>query len=358
MPRKSRGKRKRTNETNETDERTSAPLSTTTKQLKPTSSKRSKDNNDDAFSSSDDEASNNSDSGSDSDSDDSSSSSSTNDHTMICNYKTIPVNILTSDKSCNHTLHLYLRIHQQKGGNNSAADNAANSANTKRTLFVTNFPSKSTETDIAQLFTSLGASDVQSVQFGTLAGRAPKPTTPDNWPSNNIDLRYALVTLNSSSEVKKIMAWKASNAISEWSISHNETSTVKGWISTFQQQQPSLQEAIAAADFHMRAFVSKKEEIKSELDARRGVKDEDGFQLVTKKRMARGSGNARASNRKGRNRMKKNGAGTELKDFYRFQMRENKRNKLVELRERFNEDKERVEALRSNKKFKLAAKSE
>ena len=152
-----------------------------------------------------------------------------------------------------------------------------------------------------------------------------------------------------------------SNTI-DWVVGNGEdgsaTNQVSAWVQSFQRRQPTMAFALEKADSYMKIFVATKETLRDELDARRGTKDEDGFQLVSKKHTARSSGNTRASNRRGRTRNKKNGAGTELKDFYRFQLRENKRNKLSELRERFNEDKERVEHLRSNKKFKIAARTE
>ncbi len=307
-------------------------------------------------------ASSSSDSDDDSDADqNSTSSSATLDATMISNYKTIPVNILSPSATTNHTLHLYLRVHQNNKKNDSSSSSTASP--TQKTIFVTNFPSCTTDTDVTTLFHQLGATAVNSVQFVTLAGRAPKPTKPDGWPMlPNIDLNYALVTLTSSSQVKKIMNWVplgGSNTI-EWVVGNSEdgsaTNQVSAWVQGFQRRQPTMASALEKADYYMKTFMATKETLRDELDARRGTKDEDGFQLVSKKHTARSSGNTRASKRRGRTRNKKNGAGTELKDFYRFQLRENKRNKLSELRERFNEDKERVEHLRSNKKFKIAAR--
>ena len=43
----------------------------------------------------------------------------------------------------------------------------------------------------------------------------------------------------------------------------------------------------------------------------------------------------------------------ELKDFYRHQMREEKRNALARLRVQFAQDKERVEEMRRRRKFKV-----
>lgn len=42
----------------------------------------------------------------------------------------------------------------------------------------------------------------------------------------------------------------------------------------------------------------------------------------------------------------------ELVNFYRFQMREQKQNELVELRKRFEEDKAKIARLKQNRKFK------
>ena len=41
-----------------------------------------------------------------------------------------------------------------------------------------------------------------------------------------------------------------------------------------------------------------------------------------------------------------------LVDFYRFQMRESKRNQLAELRRKFEEDKQKIEELKKKRKFR------
>jgi len=61
------------------------------------------------------------------------------------------------------------------------------------------------------------------------------------------------------------------------------------------------------------------------------------------------SGKKRGGAARGRTRNKKK---TELTNFYRFQMREAKRDQLQELRRRFEEDKARVARLREGRRFK------
>ena len=57
----------------------------------------------------------------------------------------------------------------------------------------------------------------------------------------------------------------------------------------------------------------------------------------------RGSGQTRA---RGEKKTK------ELKNFYRFQMREEKQSKLAELRKKFEDDKQRVARMKANRSFK------
>ena len=217
--------------------------------------------------------------------------------------------------------------------------------------------------------------NVEGVRFGALAGKVSGLS--DGWAAGKVMLRYALVKLGSSTDVKRIMRWTGTQALA-WEIpvgggssgggeeeeeeqvrkgggfNNNNKHSVEGWISQYRAAQPTVESAREEADRHMGEFMARRETLKDELDARRLAPDDDGFQLVKRKHTARSSGNTRASNRKSRRRNKRNGAGKELQGFYRFQMRETKRNKLAELRERFAEDKKRVDRLRAKKKFKLA----
>lgn len=48
---------------------------------------------------------------------------------------------------------------------------------------------------------------------------------------------------------------------------------------------------------------------------------------------------------------KKKKKGTELKNFYRFQIREEKMKQLDQLRKKFDEDKKKVERMKATRKF-------
>lgn len=266
------------------------------------------------------------------------------DSSMVCSYKSLPVEVLVQAASTEGptTLHynmtLFYRPHRSNRKSGPSSDTGARPA---PALFVTNLPGTATADDLANLFGDLGCGAVLRVEFGQLAG------------DGDSGLRYALLTF----EQRKSMGVAMSLPVSEktrytWALSSAVSdSGVETWLQRFQAARPSTSEVMARADKYIQEFSEKEEQTEAELERRRGVADSDGFTLVTRKQTARASGQTRASNRRGRNRKKK--PSKELKDFYRFQLRENKRSKLMELRERFEEDRKRIEALKSKRKFKV-----
>lgn len=81
--------------------------------------------------------------------------------------------------------------------------------------------------------------------------------------------------------------------------------------------------------------------------------DVDGFVTVTYSKRKRGGDKGAvsqeaAAKRQGRKKRKK----YELVNFYSFQMREAKREQLAKLREKFEEDKARIEKMKASRKFR------
>ncbi|KAJ3268401.1 Ribosomal RNA-processing protein 7 [Terramyces sp. JEL0728] len=86
----------------------------------------------------------------------------------------------------------------------------------------------------------------------------------------------------------------------------------------------------------------------------RNVTDEDGFVLVTRQGRknnidGKGGSQATITKQEAEKLKPKNHA---LQDFYRFQMRERKRNELAELRRKFELDKEKIEKMKQEARFK------
>ena len=74
--------------------------------------------------------------------------------------------------------------------------------------------------------------------------------------------------------------------------------------------------------------------------------------MYSKKRKATGDIDDGKQNRSNKIRIRNKKKSTELANFYRFQMRQDKHNKLEDLRKKFEHDREKVAILKSKRKFK------
>ncbi|KAG0373536.1 Ribosomal RNA-processing protein 7 [Mortierella sp. AD032] len=129
---------------------------------------------------------------------------------------------------------------------------------------------------------------------------------------------------------------------------------VSKWLNEYHTRRPEASVLQVKVDDYMDKFERSEYEAQQAALARHNVMDDDGFTLVTRAG-SKGQNSdgvititaAKAEEVKNLKPKKK-----ELQDFYRFQMREAKRDKLVDLRRKFEEDKLRIEALKVNKRFK------
>ncbi|KAG0340435.1 Ribosomal RNA-processing protein 7 [Podila humilis] len=126
------------------------------------------------------------------------------------------------------------------------------------------------------------------------------------------------------------------------------------WIREYHDKRPAAATLQIKVDEYMEKFERSEYEAQQAALARLNVMDDDGFTLVT-------SAGSKGANSDGVISIKAVKAEDvkhikpkkkELQDFYRFQMREAKRDKLVDLRRKFEEDKIRIEALKTNRRFK------
>mmetsp|Transcript_7705 Transcript_7705/g.26049 ORF Transcript_7705/g.26049 Transcript_7705/m.26049 type:complete len:251 (-) Transcript_7705:48-800(-) len=114
---------------------------------------------------------------------------------------------------------------------------------------------------------------------------------------------------------------------------------LKAWMHDHRSKNMAEDSLQAHVDACMAAFDSRTE---AERAARKNkVVDEDGFELVTYKRKNLVEETAPPPKK-----------AKELQDFYRFQIREKKREQLVALRNKFEADKKRVEAMKTRRQFK------
>ncbi|KAJ3374564.1 hypothetical protein GGF31_007342 [Allomyces arbusculus] len=212
-----------------------------------------------------------------------------------------------------------------------------------RTVFVYNLPLDATLAQLKTLFQPAGK--VESVIIGNVG-----PTTS----KEEVDARMATLAdpitaaPHRPAEVAYVIYKKATALPQLPKIVHAKNWAVKAAMPMGLARYKAQFDATHATDHA--ALEERAKEVIAEYDARKAEEDramrtktvdEDGFILVTRKRGARVEA---AQNVKPKEH--------ELKDFYRFQMREEKRSRLLELREKFAQDKKKIEELKQSRRFK------
>mmetsp|Transcript_6334 Transcript_6334/g.8817 ORF Transcript_6334/g.8817 Transcript_6334/m.8817 type:complete len:123 (-) Transcript_6334:136-504(-) len=120
---------------------------------------------------------------------------------------------------------------------------------------------------------------------------------------------------------------------------------MKKWMAQYYHERPDVSKLQQQVGRFMEAFDRQVKEEKANLETKEI--DEDGFELVKRKsRKLRGSvlpiSNARPKKKK----------KAPVLNFYKNQKREQQQKKLALLRQKFEEDKERIAEMRKQRKFK------
>ncbi|KAJ1424857.1 ribosomal RNA-processing protein 7-domain-containing protein, partial [Ochromonadaceae sp. CCMP2298] len=129
---------------------------------------------------------------------------------------------------------------------------------------------------------------------------------------------------------------------------------IRGMFAFMDEDAEALQEE---SDLYMEQFDEAETVMKRDREAALNTVDADGFEMVKhRSKRKRDDGNSqkgekrRAGAARARGPRKKN--DTELKNFYRFQVREERMKDLSLLRRKFEEDKERVAKQKEARQFK------
>ncbi|KAH7326238.1 ribosomal RNA-processing protein 7-domain-containing protein [Stachybotrys elegans] len=266
-------------------------------------------------------------------------------------------------------------------------------ANDTRSLFLKNVPADSTEAHFRAVFASLvGAGRFESITFddeakaalavdpaqaAKVAGFARKrkradeeedtgsqgtlPSLPESWPrrlhtssstavalfADDKSVQLVLKAIAKLPKTKKYPEWGQGLATSvpalgsSWITSHLQLSRV---------EKPVVQKVIH--DFFT-AFNQKEKEAVELAKRLRNEPDDDGFVTVT--RGGRAAPASRNEAEEARQKMLDRQAKkkSELKDFYRFQLRERRKAEQAAMLRRFEEDKRKVMQMREKRgKFK------
>ncbi|CAG8728319.1 314_t:CDS:2 [Acaulospora morrowiae] len=145
---------------------------------------------------------------------------------------------------------------------------------------------------------------------------------------------------------QKMRLWKSRHSILPLGLDK--------WIKEYKDLRCDPKELQKEVDEYMRKFEEAEQKRRQELEAKHNQPDEEGFITVTRtgRRNVNTDGTITVTAAKPEEVKDLKPKNKELVDFYRFQTRETKRNRLVDLRKKFEEDKQKIAKLKANRRFR------
>ncbi|RIA90590.1 ribosomal RNA-processing protein 7-domain-containing protein [Glomus cerebriforme] len=141
-----------------------------------------------------------------------------------------------------------------------------------------------------------------------------------------------------------------------WAIKDTEIPSLglSRWLQDYRLHRPDQSKLQEEVDEYMCKFEEAELERHKALEAKLNQPDEDGFIMVTRvgRRSTNTDGTITVTAAKPEEIKSLKPKNKEFTDFYRFQKREAKRNKIIDLRKKFEEDKEKIAKLKAARRFK------
>ncbi|CAG8480956.1 4874_t:CDS:2 [Scutellospora calospora] len=227
----------------------------------------------------------------------------------------------------------------------------------ERTLFITNLPIDTTERHIKHIFEECGIID-RILFHGILKNNEFSATIESSILEGSRNILFpgstAHIVFKDSGGLKNALHMTQKKRI--WNVKDHDIPPLglKRWLQEYQKLRMDPNKLSAQINEYMQNFEEAEQEKIKALEARRNQPDEDGFILVTGtgKRNINTDGTITVTAAKAEvvKNLKPKNKG--LVDFYRFQMREAKREKLIELRKKFEDDKRKIADLKAARRFK------
>ncbi|XP_050661983.1 ribosomal RNA-processing protein 7 homolog A [Macaca thibetana thibetana] len=256
-------------------------------------------------------------------------------------YAAIPIKFSEKQQASHY---LYVRAHGVRQGTKSTWPQ-------KRTLFVLNVPPYCTEESLSRLLSSCGL--VQSVELQEKPDLAESPKESRSkffHPKPVPGFQVAYVVFQKPSGVSAALALKGPLLVS--TESHPVKSGIHKWISDYADSMPDPEALRVEVDTFMEAYDQKIAEEEAKAKEEEGVPDEEGWVKVTRRGRRPVLPRTEAASLRVLERERRKRARKELLNFYAWQHRESKMEHLAQLRKKFEEDKQRIELLRAQRKFR------
>ncbi|XP_010632703.1 ribosomal RNA-processing protein 7 homolog A [Fukomys damarensis] len=256
-------------------------------------------------------------------------------------YSAVPIKFSEKQQASHY---LYVREHRVRQGTRSTWPQ-------KRTLFVLNVPPYCSEECLSRLLSPCGL--VQSVELQEKPDLAESPKEPKSkffHPKPVPGFRVAYVVFQRPSGVAAALTLKGPLLAS--TESHPVPSGIHKWIRDYADAVADPEALRVEVDEFMEAYDKKIAEEETKAKAEEGVPDEEGWVKVTRRGRRPVLPRTEAASLRVLERERRKRARKELLNFYAWQHRETKMEHLAQLRKKFEEDKQRIELLRAQRKFR------
>jgi len=259
----------------------------------------------------------------------------------ILGFKLLPVKY--SEKSKAHQ-YLYIKQHQVR--------EVTECKPTDRTIFILNVPPYCNKISLARIFNKCGKVEKVFLHSKPTGGEAEKqdPFFPTELPIKGYKVAY--VVFKDAGGMKAALKMKPDSPCVLSSEKHPLLVGIKKWCSEYNKSLKPEQELQASIDDYMAVYDKDISEKQLEEKERTGVPDKDGWITVTKFGAKKGVSWSEDMQNAVMDGVQKKQVKKELKNFYRYQIKESKMEHIAQLREKFERDKQRIALMKAARKFK------
>nr|XP_002121115.1 ribosomal RNA-processing protein 7 homolog A-like [Ciona intestinalis] len=178
--------------------------------------------------------------------------------------------------------------------------------------------------------------------------------TTDNFPPPPIlGFKVAFITFQSNKGINEFI--KKTKSTEPWLISNESTKLITGlkkWCLDYIYEQPDPKKLKLEVDEYMTKYDAKVKQEQEEEIENDGIPDDEGWVKVSSRGRNAGVSRTETNQKKSKRKEKKKRKQNEMFSIYKYQVRESKRQKIAELREKFEEDKLRIQAMKEARKFR------
>ncbi|KAK7113559.1 ribosomal RNA-processing protein 7 homolog A-like [Littorina saxatilis] len=264
------------------------------------------------------------------------------EHMVIKGLTVVPVKF---DEARTTVHYVYLKQHdvRQKGGDDVKPKD--------RTVFVGNVPPWATEESFKHAFGCCGR--VENVYFHAkpCKGKPAEDNSKRRELFPKMDHRVAYLVFKNQQSVNKALHLSYTKSLT---LSTKKSPIVHGCARYKQMYLESRQTDVAELKKQVTERIMehdlKEQEIEEVL--KNAEPDDEGWTVVTRVGKNKGAPRTEAEDRRVKQKEGRKRKRKEMTNFYTFQTREQKKQKIEELREKFEMDRSKVEIMKAQRKFK------